>query len=172
MSLSESLSSSNTSSHPLSTTQSTTDNNLNASISSMSSVQSREQSLCSSGASHNFITDTKSPAPARAPNEAKRASYANAQSKSSAAEEGTIFLPDSSNRTRRIQVSPPLVDRYPFKQSRQPSRQAAQSQAPSSNRGNQRGATSGQYAEHFNHYAATHDDDESLIFAMNDMEHN
>ncbi|KAI8580555.1 hypothetical protein K450DRAFT_236183 [Umbelopsis ramanniana AG] len=172
MSLSESLSSSNTSSRPLSTTQSTTENNLTASISSMSSIQSREQSLSSSGASHNFGTDAKLPTPTRTQTEAKRASFANIQSKSSVADEGTNLLSDSSNRTRRMQVSPPLVDRYPFKQPRQASRQPTQNQAASAFRGNPRGVISGQYAESLGHFMATHDDDDPLIFTMNDMEHN
>lgn len=137
----------------------------------MSSIQSREQSLSSSGASHN-VTDAKSPTPTRTQTEAKRASFANTQSKSNVADEGTNLLSDSSNRTRRIQVSPPLVDRYPFKQPRQASRQPTQNQAAPAFRGNPRGAISGQYAEPLGHFMATHDDDDPLIFTMNDMEHN
>lgn len=171
-SLSESLSSSNTSSQPLSTAQSTTDNNLTASVSSMSSFQSREQSLCSSGASHNIVNENKAPAVGRAASETKRAAYSNAQIKSAGAEEGNMIHPDPYGRTRRIQVSPPLVDRYPLKQTRQPSRQVMQTPPVPTNSGHQRLANNGgQYAEHFNHFAPAHYDDDPLIFAMNDMEH-
>lgn len=139
----------------------------------MSSFQSREQSLSSSGASHTLGTENKPPAMSRAASDAKRTAYSGTLTKSAVVEEGNVMLPDSYSRNRRTQVSPPLVDRYPFKQPRQPSRQMAHNPLTSANRGHHRLANNnGQYAEHFNHFSPAHEDDDPLIFAMNDMEHN
>jgi hypothetical protein len=171
-SLSESLSSSNASSRPLSTTHSATDNNLTSSVSSISSFQSREQSLNSSGASHNLTTEHKALAGGRSTNDVKRAAYANLQAKPAMFEEGTIAHPDSYDRNRRMPVSPPLADRYAFKQFQQATRQVTQNPNLISNRGPQRlAANSCACAEPYVHYTPLQEDEDPLIFAMNDMEH-
>ncbi|CAM0138859.1 unnamed protein product [Umbelopsis sp. WA50703] len=163
-SLSESLSSSNTSSRPLSTAHSATDN-LSSSISSISSFRSRD--LSNSGASHNLVTDMKSSATNRQAGDGKRASFLALQPKTM--EEVSSPHPESY-RSRRVQVSPPLVDRYNFKPSRQPSRPVSQTLPSTVSRGYQRLTING-YPELFSQNTPPQEEDDPLIFAMNDMEH-
>ncbi|KAG2183189.1 hypothetical protein INT43_006184 [Umbelopsis isabellina] len=162
-SLSESLSSSNTSSRPMSTAHSATDN-LSSSISSISSFRSRE--LSNSGASHHQPTEIKSSTSSRQTADAKRASFLALQPK--AIEE--VPSPHSeSYRTRRVQVSPPLVDRFNFKPSRQSSRPVSQTLPSTANRGYHRSTVNGY--ELFSQNTPPQEEDDPLIFAMNDMEH-
>lgn len=164
ISLSESLSSSNTSGRPLSTTHSATDN-LSSSISSISSFRSRE--LSNSGASHHQVTDMKSSTSSRQTVDAKRASFLALQPKT-IEEVSSPHL--DSYRTRRVQVSPPLVDRFNFKPTRQPSRPVSQTLPSTVNRGYHRSTVNG-YPELFSQNTPPQEEDDPLIFAMNDMEH-